>query len=100
MSPTTFFLSLLLVWLVMYIAVPTWLILRGWVLSGGLVQLIAALLPGIWHGVFRPEEAGNFGLLMMTLVPLPLGIIAYGLIASLMRAARRALQLAAERRAS
>ena len=100
MSPTTFFISLLLAWLVMYIALPTWLILRGWVLSGGLVQLFGALLPGIWHRVLWPQEAGNFGLLIMMLAPLPLGIIAYGLIAGLIRSARRALQFATESRGS
>lgn len=98
MSPTAFFLSLLLAWIVFYIAAPTWLLLRGWVLSGGLVQLIGALLPGIWHGVFWPDEGGNFGLLMMMLVQIPLCIIAGGLIANLFRGVRWVLRLANRKR--
>ena len=92
MSPTAFFLSLLLAWIGFYIAMPAWLVFRGWLLGGGLVQLFGALLPGIWHRVFLPEEAGNFGLLMLLLVPIPLGIIAAGLIAGLVRIGRWALQ--------
>ena len=80
MTPTTFFTSLMIAWVVVYIAIPAGMLMRGWIVSGGLVQLIGAFLPGIWHGAFWPDEAGNFGLLMMMLVPIPLCIIVIGLI--------------------
>ena len=92
MTPTAFFTSLLLAWVVIYIALPAWLIFRGWVLAGGLVQLIGAFLPGIWHGAFWPKESGNFVLLIMLLVPIPLCIMAFGLIAALWRGSRWALR--------
>lgn len=98
MSPTAFFLSLLLVWTVLYIIAPTWLLFRGRLLSGGFVQLIGAILPAIWQGVFWPNGAGNFGLLMMVLVPIPLGLMAAGLIAGLVRISKRMRHLAAGRR--
>ena len=79
MTPTTFFTSLMIAWVVVYIAIPAWMLMRGWIVCGGLVQLIGAFLPGIWHGVFWPDEAGKFGLLMMMLVPIPLCIIVIGI---------------------
>lgn len=88
MSATTFFVTLIFGWVLLYLAAPCWLMLRGWVVSAGSTQLIGALLPGIWHGVFWPEEAGNFGLLMMMLVPLPACIISVGLVILLFRVGR------------
>lgn len=92
MSSTAFFSSLIIVWMVLYIAAPTWMIIRGWLLSGGFVQLVGALLPGIWQTMFWPNEAGNFGLLMMMLVSIPLCIIMIGSIVNLVRVIRWLLQ--------
>ncbi|QAY78919.1 hypothetical protein [Sphingosinicella sp. BN140058] len=98
MGPTRFFLTLLLAWLLFYVVVPFVLICRSRVLSAGLVQLIGALLPVIWHAVFWEDETGTFGLLVITLLPLPIGVIAYGTIAGLSRASARTLRFFRERR--
>lgn len=83
MSSTAFFSSLIIVWIILYIAAPVWLMIRGWLLTGGIVQLFGALLPGIWQAIFWPNEAGNFGLLLMTMVPIPLLVVIAGVIANL-----------------
>jgi hypothetical protein len=85
-SPAAFFVSLLLTWLLVYIVAPALLAFRGWLVIGGLVQPIGAVLPGFWHGVFWPDEPGNFGLLMIMLVPFPLCLVAAGLIVNFVRA--------------
>ena len=97
MSPTTFFVSLFIAWSILYIALPGWLMFRGWFLSGGLVQLNGAVLPGIWQGILWPNEAGNFGLLMVMLIPIPLWIIASGLVAHLVGIARWAYRASMRR---
>jgi hypothetical protein len=88
-SVPTFYVSLLTVWAILYIALPIWLIYRGWPFTGGFIQLIGAFLPGIWQAAFWSEAAGNFGLLMILLVPIPLCIMIMGLYASLGRAGER-----------
>ena len=88
MTATTFYVSLLLVWCVLYLVLPGWLISRGQFLSAGLVQLLGAVLPSVWQGIFWPNEAGNFGLLIMMLVPIPLCIIAGASVALLARGAK------------
>jgi hypothetical protein len=93
-SPAAFYLSLLLAWIAIYLVAPTWLVMHEKILSGGLVQLVGAFLPGIWQGIFWPDEAGNFGLLMMLLVPIPLCIIACGILAALVRVTRQAIKFA------
>lgn len=86
MTANVFYPSLIVVWMALYIAAPIWLGMRGWLLAGGLVQLIGALLPGIWQGIFWPNESGNFGLLMIMLVPIPICVIVTGLAINLYRA--------------
>ncbi len=85
-SPPIFYVTLLLAWLALFIVVPALLAFRGWVASGGLMQLVAAFSPMIWHGVFWPDETGTFLPLVMMLLPLPLCLIAAGMIANLFRA--------------
>lgn len=97
MGLTTFFVTLLLAWILVYIALPAWLLFRRWLVIGGLVQLLGALLPGIWHGMFWPDEAGNFGLLMLLLVPIPLCIIVAGLVTNLARTGKWVAQYARRR---
>ena len=80
MTPTAFYTSLTIVWVVFYVAIPAWMLFRGWIIRGGFVQLIGVVLPAIWHGVFWSGEAGNFGLLMIMLVPIPLCIIVIGIV--------------------
>lgn len=86
MTANVFYLSLIIVWMTLYIAAPIWLGMRGWWLAGGLVQLIGAFLPGIWQGIFWPNVSGHFGLLMMMLVPIPICVIVTGLAINLYRA--------------
>lgn len=86
MNATVFYATLLVAWIVFYIAAPIWLGIRGWWLASGLVQLIGALLPGIWQGIFWPDEAGNFILVMMMLVLIPICVIVTGLAMNLYRA--------------
>lgn len=80
MTSTEFFSSLIFAWTALYVVGPAWLIIRGYPLTAGCVQLVGALLPGIWQEVFWPNEAGNFGLLMVMMVPIPLCIIIVGAI--------------------
>lgn len=74
----------------LYFVVPIWLLVKGWPLRAGLAGLLIALLPGIAHGVFWPDSAGNFGLLMIVLVPLPLLLMATGVVAGFSRLAKKA----------
>lgn len=85
MSPAVFFLTLFSTWLFLYVIVPMRLIFRTRIVAGGLIQLIGALLPEIWHRIFWPDEAGTFGLLTILLLLLPIGFVAYGLIVGLVR---------------
>ena len=94
LSEPAFYLSLLLAWIAFYFAAPFWLSIRGWILGAGSVQMVGALLPGIWQGIFWPDTAGNFGLLMMMLVPIPLCVMAIWSILLLLRAGSWALRIA------
>lgn len=100
MTANVFFASLLVVWIVFYIAAPIWLVMRGRWLSGGSVQLFGALLPGIWQGIFWPDEGGNFGLPMMTLVLMPICVIFTGLAIYLYHASCWMLRHISARRGS
>lgn len=93
MSATTFYVTLLVGWILLYLALPGWLMLRGWVVSAGLFQLVGAILPAIWQAVFWPDEAGNLYLLVMLLLPIPACIITVGVSILLFRAIRWGLRI-------
>ncbi|NBU28768.1 MAG: hypothetical protein EBS42_11335 [Caulobacteraceae bacterium] len=59
--------------------------------------MVGALLPGLWQGFFWPDTAGNLGLLMILLTPIPLNVMALGSILLLFRAGKWALQIARSR---
>jgi hypothetical protein len=84
----TFYATLLVAWLALYLALPVWLTWRGKLVSAGLIQLVGALLPSIWHSLFWPNEAGSFGLLIIVLAPMPLILILVGLIVLIVRSAK------------
>lgn len=100
MTANVFFGSLLVVWIAFYIAAPIWLVLRGRWWSSGFVQLFGALLPGIWQGIFWHDKGGNFGLLMMLLVLMPICVLFTGLAINLYHASCWMLRHISARRGS
>jgi hypothetical protein len=82
-------LTVVVVTWLLYAVVPIYLIYRGWPLRAGLAMLLVALLPLTWQGVFTDSDAKGFGILLAVMLPFPLLIIAWGLIAAILRGVRR-----------
>ena len=74
-----------LISIVLYLTLPVALLIRGWIIRGGLVMAFAALIPLLWQGFFTDSDAPGFGVLLILTAPLPIIIIAVGLIAGMYR---------------
>ena len=66
--------------LLAYFTVPLWLLVRGHILTAGLAQLVIAFIPSLFQRRFWPETAGTFDWYGAMMVPLPLLLIAIGLV--------------------
>ena len=80
----------MLISFVLYLTLPVALLIRGWLIRAGLAMVFAALLPVLWQGFFTDSDAPGFALLLILTAPLPIIIIAIGLIARLYRVGKRA----------
>jgi len=73
----------------LYGAALVGLLFRGWPFRAGLAAFAISLLPLIWQVAFTDSDAPGFGVLLLLMVPLPLLLMAAGVIAALLRAVLR-----------
>jgi hypothetical protein len=66
--------------LLLYVGIGIWLAHRGWWIRAGLAMLVIAALPPVAQRMFTESEAPGFAILFAILVPIPLLVIAVGLI--------------------
>jgi hypothetical protein len=73
----------------LYFSVPILIAIRGGVLTAGLVMLTIAFLPIAWQVLFTDADAPGFVFLVAMMLPIPLLLIAAGLILWLVRITQR-----------
>ena len=77
--------------IILYVALPGWLLFKRQVFRAGLAGILVTFMPSIFQGVFWSKSAGNFGLLLALLTPLPLVLMALGFVWGCVRAANQLL---------
>lgn len=75
----------MLVTLVLYVAVPAILLIKGWTLRAGLAMLVVTFLPLLWQGLCTDSSALGFGILLFLMLPLSLVLIAAGGVVAVYR---------------
>ena len=80
MSPSTQSTAVMIMTLVLYVLVPLFLLIKRWPLRAGLAMLVVTLLPVLWQAWFTDSDAPGFVFLLFMMIPIPLGIIAIGLL--------------------
>jgi hypothetical protein len=70
---------------VLYFAVPFYLLTRGWPLRAGVAMAVISLIPGYYY--FNVAEPDSLGLMILLLLTLPITslLIVWGLIAAMVR---------------
>lgn len=76
----------MLITLMLYLAVPIFLLTKGWPFRAGLAMLFVTLLPLLWQAWFTDSDAPGFGVLLFVMLPIPLALTAIGVLAALYRA--------------
>ena len=82
----------MIVSLALYVILPLVLLVRGWPMRAGLAMLFAAFLPLLWQGMFTDSNAPGFGVLLILTLPLPILLIAIGVILACYRGGAWAVQ--------
>jgi len=74
---------------VAYFLVGTLLAMRGMLIRAGLAMLAISWLPLIWQVRFTDSDSNASGVLLVVMAPIPVIIIALGIISALVRLVRK-----------
>jgi hypothetical protein len=76
---------LLIVVILLYVVVGAWLGVTGRPVRAGLAMIAIALLPLVWQATFTDSDAPGFGILFLFMLPVPLVLIAAGILGRISR---------------
>jgi hypothetical protein len=77
--------ALMIVVILLYVVVGAWLGLTGRPVRAGLAMIAIALLPLVWQVTFTDSDAPGFGVLLLYMLPVPLVLIAVGILSRISR---------------
>lgn len=77
--------TLMIVWTLLYVVVGAWLGVTGRPVRAGLAMIAIALLPLVWQATFTDSDAPGFGILLLFMLPVPLVLIAAGILGRISR---------------
>jgi hypothetical protein len=78
-----------LVTLALYGFVGVYLMYRGKPLFAGFAMLVVSLLPLEWQVTFTDSDAKGFGILLIAMLPIPLLLLTWGILAPIVRGIHR-----------
>ena len=78
-------LALMIVTILAYVVVGAWLAVTGRPVRAGLAMIAIATFPLLWQVALSDTDAPGFGILLLIMLPVPLLLVAVGILGRLFR---------------